>query len=719
MFKQSDVTFWNGTRFIFPFLLVLLLAGFGTLVLSRPVTAIPPWANFPAVIDLAGLNGSNGFRLNGVGAYDRAGYGVSFVGDVNQDGFDDLLIGAPTANYNTVTDIGVCYLVFGRPIFPANFNLGALNGSNGFQINGIAAEDQACWAVAPAGDVNNDGYADFILGAPFADANGDSDAGQSYVIFGQATFTTPLNLGDLDGNNGFRLEGINPGDYAGGAVGGAGDLNHDGYDDLVIGARLADPAGNSDAGEAYVVFGQATFSATFDLANLNGTNGFRLTGVGSGDLAGGAVGPAGNLNGDLYDDLVVAAPLADPAGESYVIFGQATFTASLSLATLNGNNGFTLPGINPADESGRSVSTASDVNQDGFADLLIGAPMANNQIGQSYLVFGRAIFTPTLPLASLDGNNGVRLEGVALGDQAGWAVAPAGDLNNDTFPDFMVGAPLADAGGDSDAGSGYLIFGQTAFSPTLSLAALDGNNGFRMDGIAIGDQAGWTVGGWGDLNGNGVPDIVIGAPQATHGNETNAGESYVIFDTFVPGPTNTPSSATPTATSQTPTLTPTVPTATPTNTPTAPTTTPTNTPTGPTATPTNTPIAPTTTPTNTPITPTTTPTNTPTSLTATPTNTPPTPSSTPTSLPPTITPTHTPGSPSPTPTNTPTLPTPTNTPSPTSLPATPTPTPTPLIPTPTPTATALPPTDTPMPPTLTPTNAPPEYRLFLPIIVAR
>lgn len=715
MLKQRYFAFRNGTQFVFSFLLVLLLAGFGALVLSRPVTAIPPWLNFPAVIDLAGLNGVNGFRLNGINAYDRAGYGASFVGDVNQDGFDDLLLGAPTVNYDTATNVGACYLVFGRPTFPANFNLGALNGSNGFQINGIAAEDQACWAVAPAGDVNNDGYADFILGAPFADANGDSDAGQSYVIFGQATFATPLNLSDLDGSNGFRLDGINPGDYAGGAVSGAGDLNHDGYDDLVIGARLADPAGNSDAGEAYVVFGQATFSATFDLGSLNGSNGFQLTGVGSGDYAGGAVGPAGNLNGDLYDDLVVAAPLADPAGESYVIFGQATFSASLSLAALDGNNGFTMPGINPADESGRSVSGAGDVNQDGFADLLIGSPMANNQMGQSYLVFGRAIFTPTLPLATLDGNNGLRLEGVAPGDQAGWAVAPAGDLNNDTFPDFMVGAPLADAGGDSDAGSGYLIFGQTAFSPTLSLAALDGNNGFRMDGIAIGDQAGWVVGGWGDLNGNGVTDIVIGAPEATHGNETNAGESYVIFDTFVPAPTNTPSSATPTATAQTPTPTPTVPTPTPTNTAIAPTATPTNTAIVPTPTATNTPITLTATPTNTSTTPTATPTNTPTAPTATPTHTPPTPSSTPTTLPPTITPTHTPGSPSPTPTNTATLPTPTNTPSPTA--STPTATPTPFIPTPT--ATALPPTDTPMPPTLTPTNAPPEYRLFLPMIVIR
>ena len=137
------------------------------------------------------LNGSNGFAINGITEGDQSGHSVSSAGDVNGDGFDDLIIGAPAADGNGISSAGQSYVVFGSNSgFGASFNLSTLNGSNGFAINGIAGYDESGWSVSSAGDVNGDGFDDLIIGAFSADPNGIS-SGQSYVVFGQGT--TPTN----------------------------------------------------------------------------------------------------------------------------------------------------------------------------------------------------------------------------------------------------------------------------------------------------------------------------------------------------------------------------------------------------------------------------------------------------------------------------------------------------------------------------------------------
>ncbi|NJK68908.1 MAG: hypothetical protein HC941_22430 [Microcoleus sp. SU_5_3] len=148
-------------------------------------------------------------------------------------------------------------MVFGRQGgFTASFNLAELNGSNGFAINGINSDDQSGGSVSGAGDVNGDRIDDLIIGAKRADPNG-SDSGQSYVVFGrQGEFSASLNLSELDGSNGFALNGVSANDASGGSVSGAGDINGDGIDDLIIGAAGADANGNFDAGQSYVVFGR-------------------------------------------------------------------------------------------------------------------------------------------------------------------------------------------------------------------------------------------------------------------------------------------------------------------------------------------------------------------------------------------------------------------------------------------------------------------------------
>nr|WP_322744471.1 MULTISPECIES: integrin alpha [unclassified Coleofasciculus] len=497
-----------------------------------------------ASFNLSELNGSNGFVINGIDEGDFSGGSVSGAGDINGDRIDDLIIGATRADPNGNSSAGETYVVFGKSGgFDASLNLSQLNGSNGFVLNGIDEVDFSGSSVSDAGDINGDGIDDLIIGATRADPNGNSSAGETYIVFGKSgSFDASLNLSELNGSNGFVINGIDFYDVSGFSVSGAGDINGDGFDDLIIGAPVVDTTEvfyDPPSGESYVVFGQAEgFGASLNLSDLNGSNGFIISGINSADLLGISVSGAGDINDDGIDDLIIGADDADPngnegAGETYIVFGnEEGFDATLNLSQLDGSNGFVLNGIDERDFSGGSVSGAGDINGDGIDDLIIGAngadPNGNSRAGETYVVFANSEgFNASLELSELNGSNGFVLNGIDELDNSGVSVSGAGDINGDGIDDLIISAWNADPNGNSRAGETYVVFGNSeGFNASLELSELNGSNGFVINGIDPDDLSGFSVSGAGDINGDGVDDLIIGAPGADPNDTPGAGETY-------------------------------------------------------------------------------------------------------------------------------------------------------------------------------------------------
>ena len=386
------------------------------------------------------------------------------------------------------------------------------------------AADLTGLSVAGAGDLNADGRADVIVGAPFADNNGRADSGSAYVIFGRES------PGEVDltalGAAGFRIDGGAGNDVAGGSVAHAGDVNGDGVEDVIVGARLADGNSRPNSGSAYVIFGGPSPGGV-DLGAL-GSSGFRIDGAAADDQAGVSVAGAGDVNGDGRDDLIVGAPVADVggsnAGSAFVVYGRGG-TASVDLAAL-GSAGFRIDGAGAGDTAGGSVAGAGDANGDGFADLIVGADGGGiAAAGAAYVVFGG----PNLADVGLGalGPGGYRIDGPAASANAGASVAGIADANGDGRDDVIVGAPYADNNGRTDSGSAYVVFGRSS-ATDVSLSALAGA-GYRIDGTAGGDRAGSSVAGAGDVNGDGRADVIVGAPFAGNNGRVASGSAYVVF----------------------------------------------------------------------------------------------------------------------------------------------------------------------------------------------
>ncbi len=456
-------------------------------------------AGYPAALDLATLDGDNGFKILGEAAGDEAGFSVSGAGDFDGDGIDDLIIGSPGAKSDNV-NFGAAYILFGARQNASTVTLSSFDG-DGLKILGEPDSDFGV-AVAGVGDFNGDGFDDVLVGAPNA-SGGNFATGAAYVIFGTNEFSSPISVFSLSGGLGFRLEGENASDLFGFSVSSAGDVNGDRFADIIIGAPGFDSE-QVDLGAAYVVYGIGATPAAITIRGLNGSNGFQITGAEGGGNAGASVASA-DLNDDGFSDVVVGSPNAtgnaENSGVVHVVFGKReTFPAELDVATIDGTIGFKILGERADDRAGSSIASGGDFNRDGVEDLLIGAVEAapnGDSSGTSYLVFGsRTGFGPSLDLLSLDGKAGFKIHGIAEDDQSGSAVSTAGDINDDGFDDLIVGAPF------TANGTAYVIYGfdqrleMSGNGKTFTITEADGDvvtlklsqPGLLPDNIVLGED---------------------------------------------------------------------------------------------------------------------------------------------------------------------------------------------------------------------------------------
>ncbi len=428
--------------------------------------------------------------FDGEAAGDAAAYSIDFLGDANRDGNDDVIGGAP-GNDEGGADAGKAYISYGE-----------VTGANPFasvsvELVGSGAGEAAGWSVAGAGDTDGDGRDDAIIGAPKWSAS----TGVAYIV--TSLYSTTLGRTSVD------VTGEASGDVAGWSVAGAGDVNDDGSDDVLVGAPYNDDGGIT-AGKAYLLYGSLA-SAALSAADAD------FTGENAGDLAGAVVASAGDIDGDGTDDVVIAAPWSDGggsySGRVYLFTGSPTGALALSAADA------ILTGDSAGDLAGGSVCGQGDLNDDGNDDLLVGADSNDSggtNAGAAYIAYGP--FSGSVDLGSAD----VILSGETAADHAGFSVAMAGDVDDDGEEDVLVGAYGNDRGA-SNSGTAYLVYGPfTAGTLDLSLA-----DAFLVSEEASAEAA-YSLAGNADADANGQPDILIGAPYLDGGG-ADAGAAFLVY----------------------------------------------------------------------------------------------------------------------------------------------------------------------------------------------
>lgn len=465
---------------------------------------------------------SQGIEVRGQYRGDRLGVSVGGGGDFDGDGAYDAVIGAPGADTAHGRDAGVVCLLLYSEGFSSHANLFAVKT---LKIFGANAGDRLGAAVAAAGDFNGDGYEDVIVGAPGADPEGRVSAGAAYLIYGNLRLKDSSLAKDFEG---LPIYGAESGGRLGRSVAGAGDFNGDGIDDVILGAPEAGSLDRSSAGAAYVVFGRRS-DAAIDLATDPNT--MVLRGPSSHSSAGQSVAGTRDVNHDGFDDIVIGAPGYHAnggfSGAAYVVWGSSRGgMLDLGLVGTPLDVGFAIFGAAEGDDAGWAVSSAGDADGDGTPDVAVGARGVDvadvRNAGAAYVVMGQETRT-SIQLDDLDGG-GYRIVGSHTFDLTGAAVAEAGDVNDDGYDDLVVGAPRASRT-KLNQGVVYVVGGR---EPNGVVDAASESLHWFLGTRRL-ERFGTSVAGAGDFNGDGVRDILSGAPHRMVGNVARVGRADLVM----------------------------------------------------------------------------------------------------------------------------------------------------------------------------------------------
>ena len=477
------------------------------------------------------LPNDQGFVVKGNSVGEFLGRSVT-TGDINGDGIDDLMIGAPGASGS----VGTAYVIYGTAAATAVgtlFDTALAVPPYGFKIVGsnTFGSSQTGFGLNYVGDINQDGIGDFAVGSPSY-----NNAGAVHIIYGRkGTSNSDIHLDSWTSALGVRIFAANPGDQFGMNIG-YSDVNNDKVPDLLLGAPTArNPSKTSSVGAAYVVYGGSTLSSDINLSNgLPSSNGFTIFGVQSGSTFGSTVASPGDINGDGIEDIAVGSPTftinsMGAAGAVYIIYGRATSATDIDLSTTDlatSGMGFRVLGYKSGGYLGRGLGTApGDLNNDGFSDVLVGAPDQN----YAAIIYGRKGHRSDMDFAAASTWSQTATGFMIIGEAYSY-MGDSGtlfqDINKDGINDLIISA-------SNNAGSMYVVYGKTGgYSGTLDLQAEDSSvasGQFKITSGYSGGLMGWYYHALGaaDFDNDGVCELIGGAFEAT-ADYQSSGIVYVL-----------------------------------------------------------------------------------------------------------------------------------------------------------------------------------------------
>lgn len=470
---------------------------------------------------------------------------IALVGDTNGDGIHDLLISGKMALERALVEPGVplqrdSYLIRGTAVVEdLRGVLNTVDGTNGthFSVTNELSSDFGA-IVSAIGDINGDGLADYAIGSQWSSTGGRVANGGVFVVLGTNDDEPGLAL-DSPSHVVHELIGSEAYGLTGSAIASVGDFNGDGFDDFLVGAALAESYREHESpGAAFLIFGHGGYFYDDVLDPVGSTDlGTRIfLGISDLDEAGASVAGIGDFDGDGFDDIAIAAPAANPHGETsdntgevYIVYGsESRHRSARTLDETHGDN-LTIVGVSAGDRFGQKIVGAGDFNGDGYGDFLITAPgtssgSAANDSGSVYILFGGERNTGVRSIDSFEHNEVLQIYSGDISVGVGFGTVSGGeDVNGDGYDDVLISAPYVTAT-DTFGTKTYVIFGRSDFEivDDESIAAVEFEGTSEHDTIIGTSESETLIGGLGNdtLDGKGGDDVLIGA----------AGDDRIVYD---------------------------------------------------------------------------------------------------------------------------------------------------------------------------------------------